>query len=102
MANKYNVYKGLQKPLVYKGFKGKFIFWGLGFLSLGLVLGAISMAVISKWFGAIVLVGSIVGGLFYTAGEQKKGLHKKNRHIGIYVHRSSLKRLNSYDKKERI
>jgi hypothetical protein len=102
MAIKYSVYKGLQKPLVYKGFKGKFIYWGLGFLLLGLVGGGLSMAVVNKWFGAIVLAGTILGGLFYTAGEQKKGLHTKQRHNGIYVHKASLKRLNRYEKKERI
>lgn len=102
MANKYNVYKGLQKPLVYKGFKGKFIYWGLGFLLLGLVAGAISMVVISKWFGTVVLSGTMIGGLFYTASKQKQGLHNKQRHTGIYVHRASLKRLNRYEKKERV
>lgn len=102
MAEKYNVYKGLQKPLVYKGFKGKFIYWGLGFCLLGLVAGAVSMAVINKLFGAMVLLGSIVGGLFYTASQQKKGLHTKKKDIGLYVHRASLKQLNRYDKEERI
>ncbi|RYE15345.1 MAG: plasmid transfer protein [Sphingobacteriaceae bacterium] len=102
MTDKYNVYKGLQKPLVYKGFKGKFIYWGLGFVLSGLIAGAVSMAVINKLFGAMVLLGSIIGGLFYTATQQKKGLHTKKRYIGLYVHRASLKQLNSYDKEERI
>lgn len=102
MAIKYDVYKGLQKPLQYKGFKGKFIYWGLGFLLLGLVAGAITMTVISKWFGAIVLVGCIVGGLLYTGSSQKRGLHTKKRHNAIYVHKSILILLNKYEKEERI
>lgn len=102
MAIQYNVYKGLQKPLQYKGFKGKFIYWGLGFLLLGLVAGAISMTVINKWFGAIVLVGCVVGGLLYTGSSQKRGLHNKKRHNAIFIHKSSLVQINRYEKEERI
>jgi len=39
--NRYSIYKGLQKPLVYRGFKGKFIGWGIGFLIMGLVGGGL-------------------------------------------------------------
>lgn len=85
MARKYAVYKGLQKPLVFKGFKGKFIYWGLASLLAGLVFGALTMSLVNMWLGALVLVGSIVGGLFYTAGKQKGGLHAKCRNKNIYI-----------------
>jgi hypothetical protein len=102
MAKRFPVYKGLQKPLVFRGFKGKFIYWGLGALLAGLVLGAISMALINMYFGAMVLIGSIVGGLFYTAGKQKNGLHEKTRSTGIYIHPPNLKKLKSYARKTSI
>jgi hypothetical protein len=85
MTRKYPVYKGLQKPLIFRGFKGKFIYWGLGFLLAGLVLGALCMSLISMWLGAIVLIGTITGGLIYTAGRQKGGLHTKNRDTRIFI-----------------
>jgi hypothetical protein len=72
MAKNFAVYKGLQKPLIFRGFRGKFIYWGLGSLLAGLVLGALTMSLVNMWLGAIVLVGSIVGGLLYIAGKQKK------------------------------
>jgi hypothetical protein len=96
MVKRFPVYKGLQKPLVFRGFKGKFIYWGLGALLAGLVLGAVSMALINMYFGAMVLIGSIVGGLFYTAGKQKGGLHAKTRSTGIYIHQPNLKKLKFY------
>ena len=92
MARKFSIYKGLQKPLIFKGFKGKFIYWGLASLLSGLVLGALTMSLINMWLGAIVLVGCIVGGLLYTAGKQKGGLYAKSRAKQIVI-------LNHYGRK---
>lgn len=96
MARKYKVYKGLQRPLIYKSFKGKYIYWGLGAVLAGLVLGALAMSLINMWIGAMVLAGSIVGGLLYVANKQKQGLHQKTRASGIYIHPLNFKKLNSY------
>jgi hypothetical protein len=85
MARKYAVYKGLQKPLVFRGFKGKFIYWGMASLLIGLVFGALTMSLVNMWLGAVVLIGSIVGGLFFTAGKQKGGLHSKGRAKNIFI-----------------
>jgi hypothetical protein len=88
---RYAVYKGLQKPLIFKGFKGKFIYWGVGCLLAGLVFGALTMVLVSGWLGALVLIGFIVGGLFYIAGRQKKGLHVKTLTRAIQVHTRNSK-----------
>jgi hypothetical protein len=90
---RYPVYKGVQKPLMFKGFKGKFIYWGVGCLLAGLVLGALTMTLINGWLGALVLAGCISGGLFYIARRQQKGLHSKTRSHAIQVHRLQLKKL---------
>jgi len=95
MARKYAVYKGLQKPLIFKGFKGKYIYWGLGSLLAGLVLGALTMSLISMWLGAVTLVGTVTGGIFYTAGKQKGGLHSKTRNSNILI-------LNHYGRKNTV
>ena len=95
MARRYAVYKGLQKPLIFKGFKGKFIYWGLASILAGLVCGALTMSLVNMWLGAIVLVGCMIGGLFYTAGKQKGGLHDKSRAKSIYI-------LNHYGRKDLI
>ncbi|QEM07848.1 plasmid transfer protein [Mucilaginibacter rubeus] len=84
-ARKFTVYKGLSRPLIYKGFRGKFIYWGIGAVLTGLVLGSVTMAVINMWLGTVVLIGCIVGGLLYIASRQKKGLYNKTRHRGIFI-----------------
>lgn len=94
MAKKYAVYKGLQKPLVFKGFQGKFIYWGVGILLGGLVLGAVTISLVNMWLGAVVLAGSITGGLFYLAGKQKKGLHAKSRSRMVLIHTLNLKKIH--------
>ena len=96
MARRYPVYKGLQKPLVFRGFRGKYIYWGLGSLLGGLVLGALTMSLVNMWLGAILLIGSITGGLLYIAGKQKKGLYNKSRPKGIFIHQVNFRRINRY------
>jgi hypothetical protein len=100
MAKRFAVYKGLQKPLIFKGFKGKFIYWGLGSLLAGLVLGAVTMSLVNMWLGAIVLVGCMVGGLVFTASKQKGGLNAKSHARGVFVHQANLKKIEKYGRKE--
>lgn len=95
MARKFPVYKGLQRPLIFKGFKGKFIYWGIASLLAGLVFGALIMSLVNMWLGAVVLVSFVVGGLLFTAGKQKGGLHAKSRTSNIYI-------LNRYGRKNAI
>jgi len=102
MARRFAVYKGLQKPLVFKGFKGKFIYWGVGCLLAGLVFGALTMVFVGGWLGALVLVGTIAGGLFYIAGKQKNGLNEKTRIHAIQIHPGNFKKLINHARKTSI
>jgi hypothetical protein len=54
------------------------------------------------WLGAVVLVGTIVGGLFYIAAKQKGGLHEKAHSRVIRVHSPNLKKLTVYARKTTI
>ncbi|SDF11654.1 hypothetical protein SAMN05216464_11317 [Mucilaginibacter pineti] len=91
MAAIYPIYKGLERPLIYKGFKGKFIAWGIGSLIAGLISGGLLGALTSMYLGGIVMILVIVGGLFYTFQKQKDGLHDKTRRTGIFIHPVHLK-----------
>lgn len=102
MEKQYAVYKGLQKPLVFRGFKGRFIYWGIASLLLGLVAGALTMALVSMWAGALVLSACILGGLFYTGQKQKKGLYNRSRRRGIFVHPVSLKNIKYHASKNAL
>jgi hypothetical protein len=96
VAKRFAVYKGLQRPLIYKGFKGKFIYWGIGSMLAGLIAGALVMAIVNMYAGVFVLAAIIAGGLLYTASKQKGGLNDKPRAKNILVHRTSLKIRRSY------
>jgi len=95
---RFPVYKGLQKPLIFRGFRGKFIYWGIGSLLAGLVVGALTMSLVNMWLGAILLVGCITGGLLFTASKQKHGLHSKSRANKIYI----INQINHYGRKKCI
>ncbi|PWS32662.1 DUF4133 domain-containing protein [Pedobacter paludis] len=87
----FSIYKGLDMPLVYRGFKGKFIYYGIGSLGASLVFGGLSGAIFGMYAGGFVSVLGVVGGLFYTFQKQKNGLHNKTRNQGIYIHPVRLK-----------
>lgn len=96
MARKYPIYKGLQKPLEFKGLKGKYIYWAVGSLLAGLVLGALTMSLVNLWLGAIVLVGSVTGGFVFIAAKQKQGLHSKASSRSYFIHPVNFKKLNRH------
>lgn len=87
---------------MFKGFKGKFIYWGVACLLAGLVFGALTMVLINGWLGALVLVACIAGGLFYIAGRQKKGIHVKTRSLAIHIHSPQFKHLKRYARPKNI
>lgn len=98
MPKSFPVYKGLQKPMVYKGLKGKFIYWGVGLLLSALVIGALTMAMINMYLGAVVVAGIMVAGFFYIGARQKKGLHDKTISRGIFYPGNQLFKINKYAK----
>lgn len=102
MIAKYAIYKGLQKPLIYRGFKGKFIYWGIGSLTGGLILGGLIGALTSMYLGGFLTVALISAGLAYTFFRQKDGLHTKTRNTGIIIHPVHLKINHAARKKNSI
>jgi len=100
MAKQFNIYRGLQKPLIYKGFQGKFIGWGLASLVISLVLGGLIGSLTSMALGGFVCVGGLIGGLYFTAQQQKKGLHFKTRHTGVFQFGTDFKKLRNGTKKK--
>lgn len=80
---KYNLYKGLTKPLVFKGLVGKYIYiGGLGLLVV-LLLGLILISTVGFLAGAIVLIGG-GGGLFaWIKKKQSGGIYDKQNDDGV-------------------
>lgn len=102
----FYLYKGLKKPLVFFGLKGKYIFYAVGIIAGGVV----SALILSK-FG---LLGSLLG-LVITAGavyllfkrQDKYGLYDKTKNFNqlfIFPKRVSNKKIlrNGTTKKTNI
>lgn len=102
MTAKYAIYKGLQKPLIYRGFKGKFIYWGIGSLAGGLILGGLIGTLTSMYLGGFLTIALISAGLAYTFFRQKDGLHAKTRNTGVIIHPINLKINHAARKKNSV
>ena len=81
------VYKGLQMPLVLKGFKGRYIYWGLGLMLSAFIFSTI----------VTVTMGIIIGVLFMVvyilSNKQKKGMYSKTREYHTYLPQHAIRRI---------
>jgi len=100
ITRRYPVYKGLEKPLTFRGFKGKFIYWGLASLLVSLVFGALTIALVNMFLGVLVLGGSMTASLLVIAGKQKKGIYSKTRFAGILIHPVNYRKIRRYGKEK--
>lgn len=82
----YRLYRGLEKPLIYRGFKGKFIYWGVGSFIVGLLIGGLISALTHLLLGGFATLVLMSGGLTYTWMKQRRGLYDKTRYRGICIH----------------
>lgn len=91
-TQEYAIYKGLQRPLVFKMFKGKFIYYAAGVLVGGIIIAGLITAIISSIVGLISLFILTVPGLLYVINKQKEGLHNKKREKAIFIHKPVFKK----------
>lgn len=91
---KYSVYKGLQRPIVFKGLKGHYIF-----IAFGLALGSLFVFMIATLIGGF-LIGALSMAVFVFGGiiamaiyQRKNGLYNKNIRKGIYIMRSLFSKI---------
>ncbi len=83
--NEYEIYRGLQRPLVLYMFKGRFIYTGVGSIFAGLICTLVVLSQAGLIWGLLTLCLVSGGGLVYTALGQRQGLHRKTRSKGIYI-----------------
>jgi hypothetical protein len=77
----YQVYRGLQKPLVFKSFKGQYIYWGLGSILIALLTAMLVSSLVNILTGIICMAFILASGLGATAYFQQRGA--KATFIGI-------------------
>ena len=98
----YKIYKGLQRPLVFKGFKGKFIYWAVGGCGISILIGGIIAATISNIIGTLIILVLGVGTLMFVTNKQKNGLYDRQKKYGIFIMKPSFKTLKYKGKTEII
>ncbi len=91
-TEEFAIYKGLQRPLVFKMFKGKFIYYGAAVLVAGIIIAGLVTALFSSIIGLIVLFVVTVPGLLYVIYKQKDGLHNKKRERAIFLHKPAFRK----------
>ena len=81
----YPVFKGLQRPLEFLGFQGRYIYWAAGTAG-GAIFGFIIGYVAVGFIVALVVCTIILafGGVM-TFVKQRKGLHSKKEEKGIFI-----------------
>ena len=85
----YPVFKGLQKPLEFMGFQGRYIYWAAGTVGGAIVGFIIAYCLVGFVVGLVVLVVAISAGAALIFLKQRKGLHTKKSEKGVYIYAHS-------------
>lgn len=80
----FPIYKGLAKPLIFKMFKGKYIYQGFGLITASLIVGGALTAVNGLLGVAMMIIFGAIS-YVYTISQQKKGLYNKANYKGILI-----------------
>ena len=91
MHDKYPSYPmltGLQKPLEFKGVRGRFLGWLAGIVGVGMMGMLVMLILIGFLVGFLFLVVTIAVGYLIIRVKQKQGIHnkKKSNELLIYHH----------------
>ena len=78
--------------MVFKMFKGKFIYYAAGVLVGGIIIAGLITAIISSIVGLVALFVLTVPGLLYVINKQKEGLYNKRRERAIFIHKPVFRR----------
>lgn len=82
----YPVFKGLQKPLEFMGFQGRYIYWAAGTVGGAIVGFIIAYCLVGFVVELVVLVVAISAGAALIFFKQRKGLHTKRSDQGVYIY----------------
>lgn len=85
----FPVFKGLQKPLEFMGFQGRYIYWAAGTAGGAIVGFIIAYCLLGFVAGLVVLVFAISTGAALIFLKQRKGLHTKKSDQGVYIYAHS-------------
>jgi len=94
------LYKGLKKPLMFKGLKGKYIYQAAGAF-VGTMVSAIALSNLMGFFVGLALALALGGGMVWDVfrRQKKKGLYSKKRNNAeIHIMPVRIKLKQAYEK----
>ena len=96
MENKnklYKVFPGVQKPLEFKGLKGRYIQWAGSILAGSFILLMVLKFLMGWIFSALITVIISAALWLYMLSKAKKGTYTKNVTLGVVVIDPKFKKL---------
>ena len=88
----FHVYRGLQKPLVFKSFKGRYIYWGLGSILIALIAAMLVSSIINILAGITSMAIILASGLGTTAYYQQHGTKRTFKGTSLLPNNPLLRR----------
>ena len=85
----YPMFKGLQKPLEFMGFQGRYITWAACAVGGAILSFIITYCILGFVAGLLVLAVSLCTGAALIFFKQKKGLHTKKEDHGVFIYACS-------------
>lgn len=85
------MFKGLQKPLEFMGFQGRYITWAAATVGGGILSFIIVYCILGFVAGLIVLTVTLCTGAALIFFKQRKGLHTKKEEHGVFIYANAHK-----------
>ncbi|HRM88658.1 MAG TPA: DUF4133 domain-containing protein [Prevotella sp.] len=87
----YPMFKGLQKPLEFMGFQGRYITWAAATVGGGILSFIIVYCILGFVAGLIILAVTLCTGAALIFFKQRKGLHTKKEEHGVFIYANAHK-----------
>ena len=81
----YPMFKGLQKPLEFMGFQGRYITWAAATVGGGILSFIIVYCILGFVAGLTILAVTLCTGAALIFFKQRKGLHTKKEEHGVFI-----------------
>ncbi len=87
----YPVFKGLQRPLEFLIFQGRYIYWAAATAGATILGFIIAYCICGFLVGLVVFVVCFTIGAGLIMFKQRKGLHSKKQDKGVFIYAYSKK-----------
>ena len=85
------MFKGLQKPLEFMGFQGRYITWAAATVGGGILSFIIVYCILGFVAGLTIIEVTLCTGAALIIFKQRKGLHTKKEEHGVFIYANAHK-----------